>query len=162
VADIHAEQKVSGVNVKFNLTQIQQHIGINWKANILKAKTTHSFAINSKNINLTLDGQLEVKIGPTRKQKGPLKVTIVELEVDTTLRFASSKCQKSIGFDLQVEDVYVNAKSFSMKIEGKGFDNMIIAELEKILTPRIPGIINNAISDKVNPLITQYTCMRIE
>lgn len=58
--------------------------------------------------------------------------------------------------------MYVNAKSLSIKIEGKGFDNFVIAELEKIIAPRVPGLIKNAITEKVNPLISQYTCMRIE
>lgn len=74
VDDIHAEQKASGVTIKFNLTAIKQHIDINWKGNILTVKDQHTFVINSKNLNLTLDGQLEVKIGLTRKQKGPLKI----------------------------------------------------------------------------------------
>jgi hypothetical protein len=154
VTDIHQEQKISGVNVKFNLTKIKQQVGINWKANILTVNTTHSFKTNSKNVNLTLDGQLEVKIGPTRKQKGPLKVIVEGLEFDTLIRFGGSKCQKGIGFDVQVDDVYVNAKSLSIKIEGKGFDNFVIAELEKILASRVPGILKNAITDKVNPLIS--------
>lgn len=104
------------MTLKLNLTKIKQHVDINWKANILKVNSQHAFTINSKNINLTLDGELEVKIGLTRKQKGPLKVEVTGLEVDTSLRFAGSKCEKGVGFDLQVDDVYVNAKSFSIKI----------------------------------------------
>lgn len=127
MADIHGEQKASALNVKFNLTKIKQHVDINWKANILTVKSPHSFATNSKNLNLTLDADLEVKIGPTRKQKGPLKVRVEGLEVDTLVRFAGSKCPKGLGFDLQIDDVYVNAKSLSIKIEGKGFDNLVIA-----------------------------------
>lgn len=38
VDDIHAEQKASGVNIKFNLSNIKQHIDINWKGNILTVK----------------------------------------------------------------------------------------------------------------------------
>lgn len=162
VADIHGEQKASALSIKYNLTKIKQQVGINWNANVLRVRTTHCFATNSKNVNLTLDAQLEVKIGPTRKQKGPLKVVVVGLELDTAVRFARSMCQKGIGFDVQVDDVYVNAKSLSIKIEGKGFDNLVIAELEKVLAPRIPGIIKSAITEKVNPLISQYACSRIE
>lgn len=84
------------------------------------------------------------------------------LEVDTAVRFASSKCAKGLGFDIQIDDVYVNAKALSIKIEGKGFDNLVISELEKILAPRVPGILKNAITDKVNPLISHYACTRIE
>ena len=99
---------------------------INWKGNILNVRSIHSFATNSKNVNLTLDGDLEVKIGLTRKQKGPLKVVVTDLEVDTLVRFAGSKCSKGLGFDIQIDDVYVNAKTLSIKIEGKNFDNFII------------------------------------
>ena len=99
---------------------------INWKGNILNVRSIHSFATNSKNVNLTLDGHLEVKIGLTRKQKGPLKVVVTGLEVDTLARFAASKCAKGLGFDIQIDDVYVNAKALSIKIEGKSFDNFII------------------------------------
>lgn len=78
------------------------------------------------------------------------------------MRFAGNKCPHSVGFDIQVDDVYVNTNSISIKIEGKGFDNLVISELEKIIIPRVPGLIKNALNDKVNPLISQYTCNRIE
>jgi hypothetical protein len=162
VADIQGEQKAATITFKYNLTSLKQKVDINWNANLLTPTAIHAFTTKSKNVNVTLDGQLEVKIGLTRKQKGPLKVVVTGLEVDTALRFASSKCPKGLGFDLQIDDVYVNAKALAIKIEGKGFDNLIISELEKILTPRVPGILKNAISDKVNPLISQLACNRIE
>lgn len=72
-------QTVSGVKVKYNLTNIKQLITINWKANVLKVIDTQTFNIHAKNVNLTLDGNLDLKIGLTRKQKGPLKVLISQL-----------------------------------------------------------------------------------
>jgi hypothetical protein len=162
VADIHGEQKAATITFKYNLTALKQRVDINWQANLLTPTSTHAFTTNSKNVNVTLDGQLEVKIGLTRKQKGPLKVVVSGLEVDTAVRLGSSKCAKGLGFDIQIDDVYVNAKALSIRIEGKGFDNLVISELEKILAPRVPGLIKNAIADKVNPLISQYACTRIE
>lgn len=47
--------------------------------------------------------------------------------MDTTIRFTGNKCQKSIGFDVQIDDVFVNTNSISVKIEGKAFDNLVIA-----------------------------------
>lgn len=129
VADIQGEQKAATITFKYNLTDIKQRVDINWNANLLTPTAIHAFTTKSKNVNLTLDGHLEVKIGLTRKQKGPLKVVVTGLEVDTAIRFASSKCPKGLGFDIQIDDVYVNAKSLTIKIEGKGFDNLIISEL---------------------------------
>jgi hypothetical protein len=129
IKDINTTQKVSGVNVQFHLSKIKQEVGIHWKANILQVKNTHSFIVNSKNVSLHLDGDLDVKIGLTRRQKGALVVNITGLEVDTTVRFAGNKCPNSIGFDIQVDDVYVNTNSVSIKVEGKAFDNFIIAEI---------------------------------
>lgn len=150
------------MTIHYSLSKIKQNVGIIWKTNILQVKNTHSFVINSKNVSFALDGYLEVKIGLTRKQKGNLTIKITGLEVDTTVRFAGNKCPHSVGFDVQVDDVYVNTNSISIKIEGKGFDNLVISELEKIIIPRVPGLIKNALNDKVNPLISQYTCNRIE
>lgn len=161
IKDISGEQKTTGVTIHYSLSKIKQNVGIIWKANILQVKNKHSFIINSKNVSFALDGYLEVKIGLIRKQKGNLTIKITGLEVDTTVRFASNKCPHSLGFDVQIDDVYVNTKSISIKIEGKGFDSLIISELEKIIIPRVPGLIKNALNDKVNPLISQYTCNRI-
>ena len=70
LTDIHFEQKVEGINVKFNLTKPQQHVALDWKGNFLTIKDQHSFEVSSQNVNFTLDGMLEVKIGVTRRQKG--------------------------------------------------------------------------------------------
>lgn len=154
VADIQGEQKAATITFKYNLTALKQKVDINWNANLLTPTGIHAFSTKSKNVNVTLDGHLEVKIGLTRKQKGPLKVVVTGLEVDTAIRFASSKCPRGLGFDIQIDDVYVNAKALTIKIEGKGFDNLVISELEKILAPRVPGILKNAVTDKVNPMIS--------
>ena len=58
IKDVSFEKKMSGVNVKFNLTKIKQQVDIHWKGNALSVKDKHNFIINSKNINITLDGQL--------------------------------------------------------------------------------------------------------
>jgi len=39
------------------------------------------------------------------------------------------KCPKSIGFDIQIKNVFVNANAIDIKIEGKGFDNLIIKQI---------------------------------
>jgi len=39
-------------------------------------KDTQTLNIHAKNVNLTLDGHLDLKIGLTRKQKGELRITI--------------------------------------------------------------------------------------
>jgi hypothetical protein len=145
-----------------NLTNIKQLVSINWKANILTVKDKHNFMINAKNINLTLDGDLSLKIGLTRKQKGPLKVTITQLEVDVSLAFEGIGCPKSIGFNVQIKDIYVNVNAVKIKIEGHGLDNTIIKYLERIIMPRIPKILSNAIESKINPLVTNYACSRVE
>jgi hypothetical protein len=82
----------------------------------LSVKDKQSFAINSKNVNLTLDGELELKLGLTRKQKGPLKIIITQLELDTTLKLGANTCPKSVGFNVQISDVFVNAHNISVKI----------------------------------------------
>jgi hypothetical protein len=110
------EETVAAVKVSVHLTKIKQKVDIHWTDNILEVKDTHTFAVNSKNINITLDAHVEAKIGLLRKQKGPLKVAISQLETDVTLRFDTPKCAKGLGFDLQISRVYVNAKSISIKI----------------------------------------------
>jgi hypothetical protein len=162
VADIDMEQKVSGVKVKFHLTKIKQKVDINYKGNVLTVKDKHNFVIKSKNINITLDGQLDFKIGLLKKQKGPLKVVITQLEADTTLRVEESTCPNSIGFNVRVTDLFTDFKSVSIKIEGKSFDNRIIAQLEKYLLPRVPNMLNNMAQNTINPLIESKTCSRIE
>ena len=39
------------------------------------------------------------------------------------------KCAKSIGFDVQINDVFVNVNTVDIKIEGKGFDNLVIKQI---------------------------------
>lgn len=80
------EEKVSGVKISVNLTHLKQKVEINWSTNILSVKDKHSFAISSKNINVTLDAQVEAKVGLV-KQKGTLKVTITQLGSNITLAF---------------------------------------------------------------------------
>ena len=43
--------------------------------------------------------------------------------------FDSAKCTKSIGFDVQIKSVKVNSSSLVIKIEGKGFDNLVIKQV---------------------------------
>ncbi len=69
-----------------------------------------------KNVNVSLDAHLEAKIGPLRKQKGPLKIVIDKLLVDIVIMFDSAKCVKSIGFDVQIKSVKVNSSSLVIKI----------------------------------------------
>jgi hypothetical protein len=72
-------------------------------------------------------------------------VTINKLETDVELLIENPKCPNSIGFDIQVKDVFVNANSIDIKIEGKGFDNLVIKQIEKLIKPRVPGLLQKAI-----------------
>ncbi len=45
------------VHVKMNLTNITQHVGINWHANVLNVTGEHSFVVHAKNINVTIDAK---------------------------------------------------------------------------------------------------------
>lgn len=156
------EEKVAGVKITVTLKNIKQNVDINWTTNVITVPDTHSFKINSKNINITIDADVEAKIGVLKKQKGPLKVIVTKLATNTTLLFDNPKCSKSIGFDLQIQDVFVDASNVSIKIEGKSFDNTVIALIEKYLTPRIPSLLQKAITTQVNPLISELACNRIE
>ena len=75
--------------------------------------------------------------------------------------FDNPKCPKSFGFDVQIKDIYVDMKKVDVKITGKGFDNLVIKQVEKILVPRIPGIIKDAANQQINPLLSNLTCTRI-
>lgn len=150
------------MKVTVTLKQIKQKVDVNWVTNIMEVVDKHTFKIHSKNINITLDAQVDAKIGVLRRQKGPLKITITKLDTNVSLAFATAKCPKSIGFDVQVKDVFVNAANVSIKIEGKGFDNTVISLIQKYITPRVPGLLQQAITTQVNPLISKYTCNRIE
>jgi hypothetical protein len=74
----------------------------------------------------------------------------------------SAKCSKSIGFDVQIKNIFVNAKDVKINFEHHGFDNRVIALVEKYIAPRVPGLIQKAITEQVNPLISNYTCTRVE
>lgn len=117
VPDIPAiEEKVEGVKVSIALSKIKQKVAIHWATNIVSVQDRHSFKINSKNINITLDAHIEAKVGLFRKQKGQLVVTVSQLEADTVIMFDNPKCPKSFGFDIQIKDVYLNTKNFDVKI----------------------------------------------
>lgn len=156
------EEKVAGVKVTVTLKDIKQKVGINWTTNIMEVVDKHTFKIHSKNINITLDAHVEAKVGVLRKQKGPLKITVSKLQTNVSVAFENPKCPKSVGFDVQLKQVFVNAANVSIVIEGKSFDNMIIKLIERYITPRVPGLLEQAISTQVNPLISKYTCNRIE
>jgi hypothetical protein len=144
-----------------NLTDIHQKVDIHWVTNVIEVLDTKSFKIKSKNINITLNAHLDAKVGLLRKQSGTLVIKITKLEANTTLMFDSPKCPKSIGFDIQIKSVDVRDINADIHIEGKSFDNMIIKQVEKLVKPRIPGILQNAISNQVNPLIANLACNRI-
>lgn len=103
------DQKVDGVHIRANLTNIKQKININWNTNILFVTGRHNFTIKSKGVNISLDADLEFKIGLTPKQKGNLTIEITKLETDTYLYFAGSHCPISAGFDVQVSSIYANS-----------------------------------------------------
>ena len=156
------EEKVEGVKVSVTLKNLKQKVDIHWTTNILEVKDRHTLKINAKNINISLHGDVSAKVGLFRKQKGPLVVTISKLETDITLLIDNPKCPKSIGFDIQIKDVFVNVNSIDIKIEGKGFDNLVIKQIEKLIKPRVPGLLQKAITEQINPLISNLTCTRIE
>ena len=67
-----------------------------------------------------------------------------------------------MGFNVQLRNVFVDATNVVIKIEGKGLDNTIIALVERIVKPRVPKLLQDAITKQVNPLISNLTCNRIE
>jgi hypothetical protein len=72
-------ETVAGVKITATLKDIKQKFDIHWVTNIMTVTDTHSFKINSKNINITLSTELEAKVGYLKKQKGPLKITVSQL-----------------------------------------------------------------------------------
>ena len=52
------EEKAGGVKITVNLTQLKQKVDINWVTNVMQVVDRHTFKINSKNINITLDGHV--------------------------------------------------------------------------------------------------------
>ena len=153
---------MEGVNLKLNLTELKQHIDINWQGNTLKIVNSHAFAVASKNVNLILNGILEAKIGVTPKQHGPLKVEIQHVDTTTNVEFTHNECKKSVGFDAQITNIDLHTGSVVVKIEGHAFDNFVIKEVERFLLPRVPELLNKAAKEQVNPMISQATCNRPE
>lgn len=74
ISDIIYDDPIDGVRVRLNLTKIKQKVDINWQANVISVTNRHNFTINSKNVNITLDADLDFRIGVTPKQKGKLTV----------------------------------------------------------------------------------------
>jgi len=60
--------------VSVALSKISQKVQIHWMTNVVSVVDRHSFKINSKNINVSLDAHVEAKVGVFPKQKGPLVV----------------------------------------------------------------------------------------
>lgn len=52
--NISLNKTIDLVHFTMNLTNITQHVDINWNANILNVTGEHSFAVHAKNINLTI------------------------------------------------------------------------------------------------------------
>jgi hypothetical protein len=52
---------------------------------------------------------------------------ITQLEADTAIKVEENTCAKSVGFNIKVVDIFIDFKAVSIKIEGKSFDNKIIA-----------------------------------
>ena len=67
-----------------------------------------------------------------------------------------------IGFDLQISSLYTHTDKIDIKITGKTLDNLLIKALMSVLKSRLPSIIENMVKTTVNPMITEYTCKKIE
>ena len=78
------------MSLKLNFTSLRQHIQINWKGNTLRILNSNAFAVVSKNVNLTLNGTLDAKIGPTRRQHGELNVSIQHIDATTSVKFTDN------------------------------------------------------------------------
>ena len=76
------------------------------------------------------------------------------------MEFTENECKKSIGFDAQVTNIDLHTGSVVVKIEGHPFDNLVIREVERLLLPRIPELLNQAAKQQINPIISQATCTR--
>ena len=70
-----------------------------------------------------------MKVGLTKKLKGPLLVTASQLEISTNIKFIPTTCSEGLGFGLVVTEVNVDISKLVIKIEGKTFDNVVIYEL---------------------------------
>ena len=148
------------MHIKFNLTHLRfkEKPEINWNASVVNITDEHSFSINSKNITLKLNASIEFKIGIAPKQKGTLLINITKLETDTALSFKAPSCSGGVGFDIQIDSIFVHTEKIDIKIEGKTLDNVLIKAIIAALNSRLPNIINNLAQTAVNPLITSITC----
>lgn len=121
--------------------------------------------MQSKNINVSIHGHLDFKIGLTPKQKGELVIDIEKMEADTTLAFTQPHCStpnSGLGFDIQIQKLLVNPEKLDIKIEGKGIDNLVIRAVMSVLKSRLPSIIEKLALEKGNPAITKITCSPIQ
>lgn len=71
-------------------------------------------------------------------------------------------CSEGIGFNIQIAYIFTHTENIDIKIEGKVLDNLIINLLKNLLKSRLPTIINNLALNTINPLISNYTCNKIE
>lgn len=149
--------------MQFNLTNITKKVNVHWQGNVFNVDGPHNFTIMSKNINVTLDGHVEFKIGLALKQKGTLVIQMEKLETDTSFKFTQPPCEYAgIGFDLQITGLFVRTDNLVIKIEGKGVDNIIIRALMSVLKSRLPGIIEGVALNSINPMITAFTCSDVK
>ena len=91
-----------------------------------------------------------------------MKISITKLETDTALSFKQPNCSGGIGFDLQIDSIFVHTDKIAIKIEGKTLDNVLIKAIISALSSRLPNMINNLAHTTINPLITEYTCKGVE
>jgi hypothetical protein len=52
--NVSIDKTIDLIHFTMNLTNITQHVGINWHANILNITGEHSFAVHARNINVTI------------------------------------------------------------------------------------------------------------
>jgi len=62
ISDIDYNGNISGVPIELILKNITKKIDINWNANIINVTDPYQFTINTKNINVTVEGDLSYKI----------------------------------------------------------------------------------------------------
>ena len=55
--NIYIDNTIDLVHFTLNMTNITQHVDINWHANILNVSGNHSFEIHAKNINVTIKAE---------------------------------------------------------------------------------------------------------
>lgn len=92
-------------------------MGVHWAGNVFNVDGPHNFTIMSKNINATLNGHVEFKIGLALKQKGTLVIELQKLETDTSLRFTQPPCEYAgLGFDVQISSIFVRTDNLVIKI----------------------------------------------